>query len=127
MADNRGGRMEPQRGGPQHLIYLGGPVSAPGYDFHSLVGDVGMSQRIEWQAKVPFIGIPLGGWGRAPATVTLAPYVNEAWVNQIGSKPSVGLGVLTLFDLLRFDVARGLNDGRWSFGFDVSRTFWGVL
>jgi hypothetical protein len=111
----------------QHLIYLGGPVSAPGYDFHSLVGRAGVSQRVEWQFKVPFVAVPLGTWGRAPASLTLAPYANAAWINGLGWKPSVGVGALTIFELLRFDIARGLRDGRWSFGFDVSRAFWGVL
>jgi hypothetical protein len=111
----------------QHLVYFGGPRSAPGYDFHSLVGTAGVSQRVEWQFKVPFVAIPLGAWGNAPASLTLAPYANAAWVNGAGWRPSVGLGMLTLFDLVRFDVARGLRDGRWWFGIDVSRDFWSVL
>ncbi|HXC26133.1 MAG TPA: hypothetical protein VNU46_09480 [Gemmatimonadaceae bacterium] len=112
---------------PQHLVYLGGPVSAPGYDFHSLVGRVGVSQRAEWRFKVPFIRIPLATWGSAPANLTLAPYVNGAWIDSVGWKPSVGVGALTVFDLLRFDVARGLQGGRWTFNVDVSHLFWSVL
>ena len=112
---------------PQHFVYLGGPVSAPGYDFHSLVGRAGFSQRIEWRFKVPFVRIPLATWGRSPANLTLAPYVNDAWIDGIGWKPSVGVGALTIFDLLRFDVARGLQQGRWTFNFDVSHLFWNIL
>jgi hypothetical protein len=41
--------------------------------------------------------------------------------------PSVGIGALTVFDILRFDVARGLRDGRWTFSVDVGRDFWGIL
>jgi hypothetical protein len=111
----------------EHLVYIGGPISAPGYDFHSLAGRAAASQRVEWRFPVPFPSIPLGAFGKSPATVTLAPYGNAAWVDGIGWKPSVGVGALTLFDLFRFDVARGLRGGRWSFGFDVSRTFWGIL
>ncbi len=44
-----------------------------------------------------------------------------------GWYPSVGVGVLSLFDLLRIDLARGLRDGRWTFGLDVSRDFWSIL
>ena len=110
-----------------HLVYMGGPLSAPGYDFHTLVGCAGASQRIEWRFKVPFVSVPLGAWGRSPANLTLAPYANAAWVDGAGWRPSAGVGVLSLFDLLRFDVARGLRGGRWTFGFDVSRDFWGVL
>jgi hypothetical protein len=34
---------------------------------------------------------------------------------------------MTGFDLLRFDVSRGLRGGRWIFSFDVNRAFWSVL
>lgn len=112
---------------PQHLVYLGGPRSAPGYDFHSLVGRAAVSQRVEWQFQVPFVGVPLATWGRAPATLTLAPYVNTAWIDGLGWKPSVGVGALGIFDLVRLDVARGLRGGRWLFNLDVSQTFWSVL
>jgi hypothetical protein len=112
---------------PQSLIYLGGPVSAPGYDFHSLAGARAVAAHAEWRVRVPFVPVPLGSWGRAPATATLAPFVHGAWVDGRGWYPSVGVGALTVFDLLRFDVARGTRDGRWSFYFDVSRDFWGIL
>ena len=44
-----------------------------------------------------------------------------------GWHESVGLGVLTLFDALRFDVARGLRGGRWTFAVDFTRDFWRIL
>ncbi|MDQ2890871.1 MAG: hypothetical protein M3R65_10040 [Gemmatimonadota bacterium] len=112
---------------PQSLIYLGGPVTAPGYDFHSLVGDGAVAARAEWRLKIPFVPIPLGAWGRSPATATLAPFAHAAWIDGKGWYPSVGTGLLTVFDLLRFDVARGTRNGRWSFYVDVSRDFWGIL
>lgn len=111
----------------QALIPMGGPVTAPGYEFHQFRGDRAFSARAEWRLKVPFVSVPLGAWGRAPATATLAPYAGSAWISGAGWRPSVGLGALTIFDLLRFDVARGLRDGRWSFNVDVSRDFWPVL
>ncbi len=112
---------------PQGLIYLGGPVTAPGYEFHSLVGVQAITAHMEWRMRVPFIPVPLGSWGRAPASATLAPFAHAAWVDGKGWYPSVGVGLLTVFDLLRFDVARGTRNGRWSFYFDVSRDFWGIL
>ena len=36
-------------------------------------------------------------------------------------------GLLIIHDLLRFDVARGMRDGRWTFGVDFARAFWSVL
>jgi hypothetical protein len=112
---------------PQSLIALGGPVTAPGYDFHSLVGERAGAAHVEWRTTVPFIPVPLGEWGRAPATATLAPFVHAAWIDGKGWYPSAGVGLLSVFDLLRFDVARGTRDGRWSLYFDVSRDFWPIL
>jgi hypothetical protein len=112
---------------PEHRVFFGGPITGPGYDAHSLVSRAALSQRLEWQFKVPFVGIPLGAWGRAPATLTVAPYANAVWLEGSALRPSVGVGALTLFDLLRFDVAKGIKDGRWIFSFDVSRDFWAIL
>ena len=43
------------------------------------------------------------------------------------SYPSVGVGVIGFFDLLRIDVARTLRGGRWLFSVDAARDFWKVL
>lgn len=132
------------RGGParadanvpaQELVYLGGPISAPGYGFHALAGRVGASQRLELRTPVPFPSVSLGRYGASPARATLAPYAHVAYVARPaafqpvrgGWYPSVGLGGQFFFDLLRVDVARGLRDGRWMFGVDVSRDFWRIL
>ena len=128
---------------PQELVFLGGPTSAPGYDFHSLVGRFGATERLEWRMPVPFVGVPLGRFGRVPGSATLAPFAHTAYVarpvalDRLGGpaagalvggwRPSVGVGALFLFDLLRVDVARGLRDGRWSASVDLSRDFWGIL
>jgi hypothetical protein len=129
----------------QHRVYIGGATTAPGYRFHQFAGRAALSQRIEAQFPVRFASIPLGRYGRTPATLTLAPFINAAWVDRVASvrnsgdelsliapetngwHPSVGVGAMTLFDLLRFDVSKGLRDGRWSFSVDVSRDFWGIL
>ena len=120
---------------PQHLVYLGGPTSGPGYDFHEFVGRGGVSQRVEYRFLAPFVGIPLGRFGHTPATITLAPFATAVWIDRSpafasprqGWYPSVGLGALTLFEMLRLDVGRGLRDGRWTFSVDYGRDFWSVL
>ena len=125
----------PPRLQPQHLVYLGGPLTAPGYDFHQFVGTSGLSGRIEWQMHAPFPSFSLGRFGRAPARMTLAPYFNlvvinsgaNSWRRGDGFYPSVGIGALTVFDILRVDVARGLRDGRWTMSIDLNRDFWPVL
>ena len=40
---------------------------------------------------------------------------------------SMRLRLLRVYDLLRLGVARGLRDGRWTFGIDFARAFWSVL
>jgi hemolysin activation/secretion protein len=119
----------------QHLVYLGGPTSGPGYDFHEFVGRGGVSQRVEYRFLAPFVGIPLGRFGHTPATITLAPFATAVWIDRSpafasprqGWYPAVGLGALTMFEMLRLDVARGLRDGRWTFSVDIGRDFWSVL
>ena len=129
---------------------MGGPVTAPGYDYHSLIGNVGLSQRLEVQAPVPFPSISLGRFGRSAGRATLAPFatavrlvqsdvngpagtpppppsLQRVFMRQTGVYPSAGVGLLMFFNLLRLDAARGLKDGRWSFYFDVNRAFWSVL
>jgi hypothetical protein len=136
-----GGRLIPA----QHLVFIGGPTSAPGYVFHEFAARAGATGRAELQFAVPFTSFSLGRYGRTPATLTFAPYVNAAWTDRTMEArkpgnplalfapgpsewhPSVGIGILTLFDLLRFDVARGTRDGRWSFYVDVTRDLWSIL
>ena len=125
----------------QGRAYFGGPVSAPGYALHSISGPIGSATRVEMQTPIPFMAIPLGRFGRVPAQAHLAPYASyvlaggDRCPTTLGSScptpfngyPSVGLGLLTAFDMLRFDVARGLRNGRWMFTVDVNHDFWGVL
>jgi hypothetical protein len=119
----------------QHLVFLGGPASGPGYDFHEFVGRAGVSQRLEWRFLAPFIPIPLGRYGQVPGTITLAPFATAVWIDRSagfkaprqGWYPALGLGALTVFDIIRLDVARGLRGGRWTFSVDVGRDFWSVL
>jgi hypothetical protein len=136
------------------LVYLGGPVSAPGYDFHSLVSDVGFAEHVELRAPAPFIAFSLGRYGRVPSRATIAPYVHAALIGEpafacssaVGGAtagafatrpacgvdghffPSVGAAYLLPFNLVRIDVARGLGrTGRWTFNVDVSRDLWSIL
>jgi hypothetical protein len=124
----------------QEFVFLGGPTSAPGYEFHELVGGFGASERVEGRFSIPFVALPLGRYGNTGSRATLAPFAHVAYLAQVDSAarsggvsrgagwyPSVGVGLLTLFDLLRVDVAKGLRDGRWAFSVDVIRDFWSIL
>ncbi len=119
---------------PQQLVYLGGPVSGPGYDFAQFTARGGGTLHIEGQLPVPFLPVPLGRFGRVPGAAVLAPFVHVIGIARSanpaladGWYPSIGVGGLLFFDLLRVDVARGLRDGRWTFNVDVTRSFWGIL
>lgn len=136
---------------PQLLLFAGGPVSAPGYDFHAFRSRALVTQHLEWRIPIPFVPVSLGRWGRIPGSARLAPFVHGVYTargasgtrmipgsergaigvdpmsNASGWYSSVGVGVLSFFDLVRFDVSRGLRNGRWSFGVDVSRDFWSIL
>jgi len=136
----------------QELVFLGGPLSVPGYGFHSLIGDRAAAQRLEVRVPVPFPSFSLGRFGRSAGRATLAPHGTVAAVHAVdanrsivraaslaapgadplrprasGFYPSAGLSLIAGFDLLRFDVSRGLRGGQWRFSVDASRLFWGVL
>jgi hypothetical protein len=135
---------------PQELLYFGGPVSGPGYDYHSLVSRAGVSQHVEWRFPTPFIPFSLGRFGKVPARGSLAPFFNVVGVTNFtrfceptpvtalelpgctasvgGFYPSAGAAFLSPFDLLRIQVARGFaRGGRWTFNIDLSREFWSIL
>jgi hypothetical protein len=124
----------------QEFVFLGGPTSAPGYQFHELVGGIGAGQRVEGSFSIPFVAVSLGRYGNTGSTATLAPFAHVAYLARVDSAtrsggvsrgagwyPSIGVGLLTVFNLLRFDVAKGLRDGRWAFSVDVIRDFWSIL
>ncbi len=119
----------------QEYVFLGGPTTAPGYGYHELTGEVGLTQHVEWQFPVPFPSVGLGKLGRSPPTATVAPFAHLAAVGnsapfapaRSGLYPSVGVAAQFIFDLLRIQTARGLRNGRWTFSIDVHRQFWGIL
>ncbi len=124
----------------QHLFYLGGPVTAPGYEFHAFSGSSALAARVEWRFPVAFPTIPLGRYGRTPSTAPLAPFLNIAGISGTNSTvrngmtprrngwyPSIGVGLLPVLELVRLDIARGLRDGRWTFSIDLTRDLWSIL
>ncbi len=123
---------------PQWLQFAGGPWSGPGYAFHAFVGRTIVSPRLELRQPVPFPSVSLGKYGRTPARAQLVPFVQAVLLDgasddprvsafEDGVYPAAGLGVLLFYDLLRFDVSRGLHRGQWRFAVDVDRAFWGIL
>jgi hypothetical protein len=121
----------------QELVRLGGMVTGPGFQYHEFAAQFGVSQRAELRVPVPFVSVPLPWIGKSPPTATLAPYAVLVCVVDRqspsgasvpdGCFPTVGVGFMTFFDTLRFDVAYGFRDGGWRFGVDAARFLWGVL
>ena len=132
---------------PTDLVYLGGPVSAPGYEYHATAATFGYFGRVELRVPAPFPSFSLGRYGRVPGRASFAPYVHVAgsdggpgrcsplFADGIGGceiartfLPAFGAGYLTPFDLIRIDVAKGVGKGgRWMFSIDVTRDFWSIL
>jgi hypothetical protein len=120
---------------PQDLIRGGGPVTAPGYAPHQFASTKLLSQRLEWHLPVPFPSTSIGRWGHSPGRATLAPYAgvlvreerDGAGNRSSVGYPSVGTALLLFFDLIRLDVAKGIRNGRWSFGVDLTRDLWRIL
>lgn len=116
---------------PQGLVHLGGPVSGPGYDYHSFRAARGIMLHAEYGMRIPFPSIPLARYGRSPANARLFPFAHLIGVDRAhfisrhgnGWYPSLGLALEPFFDLLRIEAARGLRDGRWTFSLDLSEGF----
>ncbi|MCX5766155.1 MAG: hypothetical protein NTZ43_02875 [Gemmatimonadetes bacterium] len=117
----------------QWLVHMGGPVTGPGYDFHQFAALGALSQRVEWRHLAGALPLSLGRFGTMSMPVVIAPFAQGIWLQgepgaqQRGWYGSVGVGVISLFDLLRLDVARGMRDGRWTFSVDMTRGYWRVL
>jgi hypothetical protein len=119
----------------QDLVYFGGPVTGPGYGYHEFGGDAGVSQRVEWRHPAWTMPLPLGRFGPLRTSVTLVPFAQAVWMDasrpgqavSAGWHESAGLGVLTFFDLLRFDVAHGVRGGRWTFSVDFTHDLWRIF
>lgn len=118
---------------PTEFAYFGGPVSAPGYDYHALSARSGLAEHVEFRVPAPFVGFSLGRYGRVPSRATVAPYAHAVFLGHGGSRdahvfPAIGAAYILPFDLVRFDIARGLGrGGRWTFNVDVSRELWSIL
>ncbi len=117
----------------QELVYLGGPVSGPGYRYHEFAGRIGGSHRLEWRIPAPFVAIPLGRFGEVPPRMTVVPFAHAVFLartageRSAGWYPSLGAGAMLFFDAVRLDVGRGLRHGKWTFSVDVTPELWRVL
>jgi len=122
---------------PQALVYLGGPVSGPGYPYHGLRAERGAALHAEYGFRVPFPSLSLARYGKSPGSARLLPYAHaigiaepsSASVASSGFYPSLGIALEFFFDLIRVEAARGLRGtaGRWTFSIDLSEAFRAVF
>jgi hypothetical protein len=82
--------------------------------------------------RIPFVDMSLGRFGRVPSSIAIAPWAHGVWLvdspeGGAGFSPSVGVGVIGFFDLLRLDVGRALRGSGWLVSIDVTRDLWPVL
>ncbi|MCC7195497.1 MAG: hypothetical protein IT356_08090 [Gemmatimonadaceae bacterium] len=112
----------------QAMPSLGGPVTGPGYEAHSLRGREAGALRMEWAVPVAGLAVPLGRFGAPRVEVKAVPFAAAAYASALGWRRSVGMGFVTLYDALRLDVVRGVDaGGRWELRLDFGRAFWPVL
>ena len=120
---------------PQQFVYLGGPITGPGYGYHQFVGSTGAAQRLEWKRNVAALALPLGRYGSTPVVTAIIPFAHAVLIHGDSSQgttergvfPSLGAGLEWFSGAVRADIARGLRRGRWTFGIDAGRALWSIL
>lgn len=122
---------------PQRLLLLGGRGSVPGYAFRRWGGDRAGWVVLEASREVagPWValrGLAAAGWAEvagpgAPAAARFGGPAGGTLAGTGGVRPSVGLGLGVLDGILRADLVRGLDGGRWEWVISAHSRFRGVL
>jgi hypothetical protein len=112
----------------QTLFLLGGRHTLPGYAYRSFIGNQMVLVRVEASQAMLAPWLTVRVFGTAGATGFGRNGLPDAgWLRRStdGVKTSAGMGLDLGWDLLHFDLGRGLNDGGdWEFVFSVQRHFW---
>ena len=113
----------------QALFLLGGRETLPGYHYRDFVGDRFWLVRAEgtFPLRSPWVSLRIfGGMG---ATYLDARVVPTEWQarDSDGLRATLGAGLALGWDVLRFDVGRGLRDGKWELIFSIEPRFRGWL
>ena len=103
---------------PEHrLLLVGGRGTVPGYEFRAWGGDraafaLVSASRAAWAPWVRFRVSVAAGWAEQTSISREAAERFSA-TGSDGVRTSLGAGIALLWDLVRIDAARGLEDGRW--------------
>jgi hypothetical protein len=108
----------------QRLILLGGRSTVPGYGFRPWGGDqaiygLAAVSREVWAPWVRIRALGAVGWSEI-TMVSREAAANFGVTNSAGLRPSAGAGVALLWDVIRVDVARGLDGGEWEWMVSVN-------
>ena len=109
----------------QELQLLGGRGTLPGFPYREAVADRYVLTRA-WVGRpvvAPWLsirGTAAAGWSELSDRV-----LPDGWIGDPdpGFRSSLGLGLDLLWETLRFDVARGLPDGDWTFFVSIAPRF----
>jgi hypothetical protein len=115
----------------QSLFLLGGRHTLIGYSYRSFIGNRVGLLRLEASRAVIAPWITARVFGAAGITGFGRNGLPDAgWLRRStdGLRTSAGAGVNLGWDLLHFDVGRGLNrGGEWEFLFSIQHRFWAWL
>jgi hypothetical protein len=121
----------------QQYFVFGGRNTLPGYEYRSFAGNAFALAEAEVSRDIAFPWIRLratAGLGVADVIEPDAPRLGgvsplDDWNVDTtdGLRPSLGVGVGLLWDVVRIDVARGLRGGEWQLNVSVDPRLWGIL
>ena len=116
---------------PQRLVLLGGRQTVPGYAFREWGGDQAFLARLVGSRRIigPWLnlrGLASAGWvGISSVSAESAAFFGAQPSDRV--RASLGAGVGLFNDLLRVDVARGLDGGVWEWMVSFNKTIWPML
>jgi hypothetical protein len=103
----------------QQLFHLGGRGTVPGYDFRSFV------------ATRYLLGNATGSAEIHPTWLRARGHAGLGWIQPGSSsvvRPTVGIGIGIIHDVLHVDLHRGIGTGgRWEMIVEANRSFWDFL
>jgi len=115
---------------PQQLFLLGGRHTLPGYSYRAFAGDVFALASFEAARDLmyPFVRARITAAAGWTGTYKAAIPVQWGAAETRSVRTSAGAGVGLLYDLLRFDVGRGLGrGGEWQLIVSLEPRIWSWL
>ena len=115
----------------QHFFLLGGAGTLLGHPFRSQVGDSFWLARLEADRPLlpPWISLRAFAAAGAATLTEDDDLIEFAWgaTRDAGILTSAGLGIGLGWDVVRLDLGRGLDGGKWELVISVDRRFRGWL